>query len=96
MWTRRVLLDVTATPYIPTLFFAKNQPKEGHCSSTILHFRCSVADIFGMQGHIDLYRSSAPLPEVPKPADWLLSAHLKPQVSDSDPDYGDDTDDDSP
>jgi hypothetical protein len=71
---RRVLLDVDAVPYVLQLFSAQNPPKP--VSIQLLLFRTSYAVLpllteNLLQGHIELYWSYPPQPDIPRP-DYLL------------------------
>jgi hypothetical protein len=74
---QRVLLDVDAVPYVPTLFSAQNPPTpvsirllcaEDICYCTVTVLKNSV------QGHTELYCSYPPRPDIPRPHHLLPSA----------------------
>jgi hypothetical protein len=74
---QRVLLDVDAVPYVPTLFSAQNPPKPVSirllCTEDICY--CTITKLKNsLQGHMELYCSYPPRPDIPRPDHLLPSA----------------------
>jgi hypothetical protein len=77
---QRVLLDVDAVPYVPTLFSARNPPKPvsirllfvGNNLCYSITYRKNL-----LQGHTELYRSYPPRPDIPLPDHLLPSAAVE-------------------
>jgi hypothetical protein len=76
---QRVLLDVDAVPYVPTLFSARNLPKPVSIRLLVVEIKLyySITDGKTSYRHTELYRSYPPWPNIPRPDHLLPSAAVE-------------------